>query len=97
MVVHVDGRGRLTKLKILSGKNLNRQELPTGKILFTSKVFLTGKNAQPARFLNRQDFLTSKIILTGNIFLAGKIFLKGKISQPARFLTRREKEEAGGD
>ena len=80
MVVHADGSGRLAKLKILSGKNLNRQELPIGKILFTSKVFFTGKNAQPARYLNRQDFLTSKIILTGKIFLAGKIFLKGNIS-----------------
>ena len=74
----------------MSGKNLNWQELPTGKILFTSNVFLTGKNAQPARFLNRQDYLTSKIILTGKIFLAGKIFLKGKISNTVRRKRRPE-------
>ena len=57
VVVHADGRSRLAKLKILSGKNVNRQGLRTGKILFTGKIFLTGKNAQPARILNRQDFL----------------------------------------
>ena len=64
VVVHADGRDRLAKLKILSGKNINRQELSTGKILFTGKVFLIGKNDQ------RQDFLTGKIFLTGNIFLS---------------------------
>ena len=50
MVGHADGRGRLAKLKILSGKNVNPQGLSTGKILFTRNVFLS-----------RQDFLTCKI------------------------------------
>ena len=52
----------LAKLEILIGKNLNRQELLTGKILLTGrflltgkilltgKVFLTGKNSELARF-----------------------------------------------
>ena len=53
MVVHADGLDQLAKLKILAGKNVNRQGLSTDKI-FTGTVFLTGKNDQ------RQNFLTAR-------------------------------------